>query len=170
VAVYCLNQTVGHLAIFVSSRQKSKTAHPHRCRRHRQMTPRPVQHTGGRIDPGAPIDSNRRQCFACRGPPFRGATPRHNALSVHQLLDHLLADQAILITCAFYCPWPVQHGGRVKRPRRSVLRMRADCGSRLFPAKLAVIVHYLPHQAIDHLLADQAILITAPALLDGARV
>jgi hypothetical protein len=41
-----------------------------------------------------------------------------------------------------------------------VLRVRADCGGRLFTAKLSVIVHYLPHQLLDHLLADDAILLT----------
>ena len=39
-----------------------------------------------------------------------------------------------------------------------VLRVRADCGGRLFTAKLRVVVHYLPHQLLDHLLADEAIL------------
>ena len=54
-------------------------------------------------------------------------------------------------------PRPVQHGGGVKGPgaeRPSVLRVRADGGSRLFTAKLGVVVHYLPHQLIDHLLPD----------------
>jgi hypothetical protein len=41
----------------------------------------------------------------------------------------------------------------------SVLRVRADCRGRLFSAKLAVIVHYLPHQLLNHLLADDAILL-----------
>ena len=41
----------------------------------------------------------------------------------------------------------------------SVLRVRADCGGRLFTAKLAVVVHYLPRQLLDHLLADDAILL-----------
>jgi hypothetical protein len=41
----------------------------------------------------------------------------------------------------------------------SVLRVGADCGGRLFTAKLSVIVHYLPHQLLDHLLADDAILL-----------
>ena len=41
----------------------------------------------------------------------------------------------------------------------SVLRVRADCGGRLFTAKLGVVVHYLPHQLFDHLLADDAILL-----------
>ena len=63
-------------------------------------------------------------------------------------------------------PRPVQHGGgvelalcssRLEPP--SVLRLRADCGGRLFTAKLAVVVHYLPHQLLDHLLTDDAILL-----------
>ena len=41
----------------------------------------------------------------------------------------------------------------------SVLRVRADCGGRLFTAKLGVVVHYLSHQLLDHLLADDAILL-----------
>ena len=41
----------------------------------------------------------------------------------------------------------------------SVLHVRADCGDRLFLAKLAVIVHYLLHQMLDHLLADEPILL-----------
>jgi hypothetical protein len=31
--------------------------------------------------------------------------------------------------------------------------VRADCGSRFFTAKLGVVVHYLPHQLLDHVLA-----------------
>ena len=41
----------------------------------------------------------------------------------------------------------------------SVLRVRADCGGRLFTAKLRVVVHYLPHQMLNHLLPDDAILL-----------
>ena len=41
----------------------------------------------------------------------------------------------------------------------SVLRVRADCGGRLFTAKLAVVVHYPTRQVLDHLLADDAILL-----------
>ena len=37
--------------------------------------------------------------------------------------------------------------------------MRADCGGRLFTAKLGVVVHYLPHQMLNHLLPDDAILL-----------
>jgi hypothetical protein len=40
-----------------------------------------------------------------------------------------------------------------------VLHARADCGGRLLAAKLGVVVHYLPHQLINHLLADDAILL-----------
>jgi hypothetical protein len=35
-----------------------------------------------------------------------------------------------------------------------VHRVRTGCGGRLFTAKLAVIVHYLLHQLLDDLLAD----------------
>ena len=62
-------------------------------------------------------------------------------------------------------PRPVQHGGGVElaivlgEPEPpSVLRVRADCGGRLFPVKFAVAVHYLAHQLLDHLLPDHAIL------------
>ena len=41
----------------------------------------------------------------------------------------------------------------------SVLRARADCGGRLFAAKLSVVLHNLVHQLFDHLLADEAILL-----------
>jgi len=41
----------------------------------------------------------------------------------------------------------------------SVRRVRADCGGRLFAAKLAVVVHYLSHQLLDHLLTDDPILL-----------
>ena len=34
------------------------------------------------------------------------------------------------------------------RPDRSVHCVRADCGGRLFTAKLRVVVHYLPHQML----------------------
>jgi hypothetical protein len=68
-------------------------------------------------------------------------------------------------------PWPVQHGGRVELPQRSsrperpsVLRVRADCGSRFFTAKLGVAVHYLPHQLLDHLLANGAVLTLPPPI------
>ena len=33
------------------------------------------------------------------------------------------------------------------------------CGSRLFPAKLPVVVHYLPHQVLNHFLPDDIILL-----------
>jgi hypothetical protein len=41
----------------------------------------------------------------------------------------------------------------------SVLRVRADCGGRLFAAKLAIVVHNLAHQLLDHLLPDDAVLL-----------
>jgi hypothetical protein len=40
-----------------------------------------------------------------------------------------------------------------------VLRVRADCGDRLFTAKLGVVVHYLSHQPLNHMLADDPILL-----------
>ena len=40
-----------------------------------------------------------------------------------------------------------------------MLRVRADCGGHFFTAKLSVVVHYLPHQLLNHLLADDAILL-----------
>ena len=40
-----------------------------------------------------------------------------------------------------------------------MLRVRADCGSRLFPAKLGVVVRNLVHQLLNHLLPDDAILL-----------
>jgi hypothetical protein len=51
--------------------------------------------------------------------------------------------------------WPLCSG----RPEPSVLHARADCGGRLLAAKLGVVVHYLPHQLLDLLLADEAILL-----------
>ena len=60
-------------------------------------------------------------------------------------------------------PPPVKLGGGSNWPsapvdpnRPSVLRVRADCGGRLFTAKLGVVVHYLTHQLLDHLLANEA--------------
>ena len=41
----------------------------------------------------------------------------------------------------------------------SVLRVRADCGGRLFTAKLAVVVHDSTHQLVDECLPDDAILL-----------
>jgi hypothetical protein len=40
-----------------------------------------------------------------------------------------------------------------------VLRVRADCGSRFFTAKFGVVLHYLLHQVLDHLLPDDAALL-----------
>ena len=45
------------------------------------------------------------------------------------------------------------------RTAPSVLRIKTDCGGRLFTAKLAVVVHYLSHQLLDHLLTDDPILL-----------
>ena len=68
-------------------------------------------------------------------------------------------------------PRPVQHGGGVKGPGAEqplVLRVRADWGSRFFTAKLGVVIHNLAHQLLDHLLADEAILL-ARQLSDRLR-
>ena len=45
----------------------------------------------------------------------------------------------------------------------SVLRVRADCGGRLFTAKL-VVVHYLTHHLLNHLLANGAVLTLPPPI------
>ena len=94
---------------------------------------------------------------------------------MHQLFDHLLADEAILLACQFSdrlrdsvddficlcappnAPRPVQHG--VGSNWTSVFRARADFGGRLFTAKLSVVLDNLMHQLFDHLLADEAILL-----------
>ena len=48
-----------------------------------------------------------------------------------------------------------------------MLRVRADCkGSLLHPAKLGIVIHNLAHQLLDHLLADEAILL-ARQFCDG---
>jgi hypothetical protein len=39
------------------------------------------------------------------------------------------------------------------------LRVRAYCCGRLFTPKLTVVVHYLAHQLLNHLLTDDAILL-----------
>ena len=57
-----------------------------------------------------------------------------------------------------------------RRERPSVLRVRADWGSRLFAAKLVVVVHDLPHQLLDHLLADEPILLARHLCLDACSV
>jgi len=49
-----------------------------------------------------------------------------------------------------------------------VLRHRLDCGGRLFTAKFGVVVHYLLLQLLDHLLANDAILL-ACQFCDGLR-
>ena len=61
---------------------------------------------------------------------------------------------------------PVQHGGGVKLARCpvvanccSVLRVRADCVGRLFTTKFRIVLHDLTHQMLDHLLADEPILL-----------
>ena len=41
-----------------------------------------------------------------------------------------------------------------------MLRVRADCGSHFFTAKLGIVIHNLAHQLLDHLLTDDAILLT----------
>ena len=66
-------------------------------------------------------------------------------------------------------PRPVQHewgsnwspvSTRSEAP--SVLRVRADCGGHLFPAKLGIITHDCMHQVFDHLLPDRAVLTLPP--------
>jgi hypothetical protein len=37
--------------------------------------------------------------------------------------------------------------------------MRRDCTCRVFTPKFSVVVHYLPHQLFDHLLANGAVLL-----------
>ena len=49
-----------------------------------------------------------------------------------------------------------------------MLRVRADCGGRLFTAKLAVVAHNLAHQLLNHLPPDDAILL-ARQFCDGLR-
>ena len=44
-------------------------------------------------------------------------------------------------------------------PKQSVLRVRADCGGHHFTTKFAIVADYLPHQLLDHLLADDPILL-----------
>ena len=62
-------------------------------------------------------------------------------------------------------PRPVQHGvgsnwpGVQSSPTAVSASVRADCGGRLFTAKLSVVVRYLPHQMFNHLLPDDAILL-----------
>ena len=57
-------------------------------------------------------------------------------------------------------PRPVQHTGGSNCPvssrpgSPSVLHLRADCGGRLFAAKLGVVVHYLPHQESEFSVDD----------------
>ena len=46
-----------------------------------------------------------------------------------------------------------------RREPMSVLRVRADCGGRLFTPKLRIVVRNLAHQLLDHLLPDDAILL-----------
>ena len=58
--------------------------------------------------------------------------------------------------------------GPVDPERPSVLRVRTNRGSRLFAPKLRVVVHYLLHQLLDHLLTDDAVLL-ACQLSDGLR-
>ena len=52
----------------------------------------------------------------------------------------------------------------------SVLRVRADCGGHLFPAKLGIITHDCMHQVFDHLLPDRAVLTLPPYRFNGPTV
>jgi len=59
-------------------------------------------------------------------------------------------------------PRHVQHGGGVELDR--LLQDRLQCFAleprgRLLPAKLAVLVHNLAHQLLNHLLPDDAVLL-----------
>ena len=71
---------------------------------------------------------------------------------------------------AFPPPRPppiVQAGGGVELGAStppSVLRARTDYGGRLFAAKLAVVVHCLSHQVLNHLLANGAVLALPPPI------
>ena len=65
-------------------------------------------------------------------------------------------------------PPPVQHTPGIKLVSvvhsirtPSVLRVRADCGGRVFPAKLLVVMHDLPHKGIDLLAAGGRRLLAA---------
>ena len=49
--------------------------------------------------------------------------------------------------------------GGAKRRKDLVPCMRPDRIFSVFSAKLPVIVHYLPHQILNHLLSDDAILL-----------
>jgi hypothetical protein len=54
-------------------------------------------------------------------------------------------------------------------------RMRSDCACRVFTPKLGVVLHNLVHQLLDHLLADDPILLARQfcdfeALLHGTTV
>ena len=51
----------------------------------------------------------------------------------------------------------IRASGRPEPP--SVLRVRADCGGRIFTAKLGVVVRNLAHQLLNQLLTDDAILL-----------
>ena len=42
---------------------------------------------------------------------------------------------------------------------QSLLRVRADCGGRLFKAKLGIVLRSFLHQLLDHLLTDEPILL-----------
>ena len=56
------------------------------------------------------------------------------------------------------CPaWGMESNWTPEAP--SVRRARADCRGRLFTAKLGIVLHYLPHQMFDHLLADDPLLL-----------
>jgi hypothetical protein len=49
-----------------------------------------------------------------------------------------------------------------------MLRARADCEGRPLPAKFGVVLHNLAHRLLDHLLADEAILL-ARQFCNGLR-
>src|SRR6478752_10329953 len=55
------------------------------------------------------------------------------------------------VCCAAKCPpaCPSWGWGRIRSEPPSVLRVKGDCGGRLFTAKLAVVVHNVLHQLLD---------------------
>ena len=65
------------------------------------------------------------------------------------------------LECPPACPaWGWDQTVGVQSRRTLLVRcVRADCRGRLFTAKLGIVVHYLPHQLLDHLLADDPILL-----------
>ena len=81
--------------------------------------------------------------------------------------------RAICILRRQMTPRPVQHGGGVELAVLIDPNVSVSLESRLRRSLLRAetrAVHYSTHQVFDQLLADQAILMAAPAPLDGATV